>query len=217
MYQDAMNGRGRHQRGMRGGCGCGGSRDREGSEMMNEEVDDMRGRGRHQRGMHGGCGGPGMHGGGCEGQGMRRRRSPRGRVRREILVLLAGGPKHGYELMQLIAERNGGVWQPSPGSIYPTLSMLEDAGFIVGQEEDGRKVYTLTDTGRAEAEGLVSDAEDLGSGRELDLGREVRATFQALRQVDIVGTAEQRQRAQQLLASLRRDIYQMLAEDPTNQ
>ncbi|WP_298208725.1 PadR family transcriptional regulator [Ferrimicrobium sp.] len=183
--------------------------------MRNE--DGMNEHGRHQRGMRGGCGGPGMHGGGCEGQGMRRRRSPRGRVRREILVLLKGGPKHGYELMQLIAERNGGVWQPSPGSVYPTLSMLEDAGLIVGQEDDGRKVYTLTEAGRAEAETLASDAEDDGFGRGLDLGREVRAAFQALRQVDIVGTAEQRQRAQQLLTGLRRDIYQMLAEDPTNQ
>jgi DNA-binding PadR family transcriptional regulator len=181
----------------------------------------------HQHGAHhDGCRCGDRHGGGdamihehrmhdgWADSGVRRRRSPRGRVRREMLILLQDGPKHGYELMQLISERNGGVWQPSPGSIYPTLSMLEDAGLIVGREEDGRKVYTLTDAGRSEAEVLMSEPDAGGGGREVDLGREIRATFQALRQVGMVGTVEQRQRALQLLAGLRRDIYRMLAEDP---
>ena len=156
-----------------------------------------------------------MHDGWVD-SGVRRRRSPRGRVRREMLIVLQDGPKHGYELMQLISERNGGVWQPSPGSIYPTLSMLEDAGLIVGREEDGRKVYTLTDAGRGEAEALTSESQSDAGGREVDLGREIRATFQALRQLGMVGTVEQRQRGLQLLAGLRRDIYRMLAEDPPN-
>jgi DNA-binding PadR family transcriptional regulator len=92
--------------------------------------------------------------------------------------------------------------------------MLEDAGLIVGRVEDGRKIYTLTDIGRSEAEVLTSEPDIGGRGREVDLGREIRATFQAIRQVGMVGTVEQGQRAQQLLAGLRRDIYLMLAEDP---
>jgi DNA-binding PadR family transcriptional regulator len=204
-----MNEHGMHQGEVRG-CNCG-QQHGGGPRTMNEH-------GMHQGRMHGGgrgggCGGEGGCGGG--GGGMRRRRSPRGRVRREILVLLAQGPKHGYELMQLIAERNGGVWQPSPGSIYPTLSMLEDAGLIVGREEEGRKIYTLTDAGRAEAETMTFGPDEENSGREIDLGREIRAAFQALRQLDLVGTLEQRQRARGLLAQLRRDLYQMLAEDPS--
>src|SRR6266480_2634349 len=68
----------------------------------------------------------------------------RGDVRAAILVLLAEGPKHGYQVMQELTERSGGMWRPSPGSIYPTLQLLEDEGLVRSAESDGRRVFELT-------------------------------------------------------------------------
>ena len=159
--------------------------------------------------------GPGMgmrHG--MRGPMGMRRRNPRGRLRQEVLKLLLEGPKHGYELMQLISERTGGVWQPSPGSIYPTLSMLEDTGLVTVTEADGKKVYSLTPAGQEAARGVgeeTDDEFDLGEG--VGFGREIQATFQALRQVQIVGSSEQIAQSLELLKELRRSLYRILAED----
>ncbi len=62
-------------------------------------------------------------------RGGRRGRAQRGDVRAAVLQLLADEPMHGYQLMQAIADRTGGVWKPSPGAIYPTISQLEDEGW----------------------------------------------------------------------------------------
>ncbi len=56
---------------------------------------------------------------------------------------------HGYEMMKSLEEKSGGFYTPSPGSIYPTLQMLEDRGFVTVQEADGKKIYSITDAGRA--------------------------------------------------------------------
>ena len=75
--------------------------------------------------------GPGGPRGGFPGRGGRRgRRTPRGDVRSAVLALVAEQPRHGYEIIQEIGERTGGVWRPSPGSIYPTVSQLEDEGLV---------------------------------------------------------------------------------------
>lgn len=73
-----------------------------------------------------------------------------GEVRLAILSLLSEGPKHGYQLMKELAERSGGVYRASAGSVYPTLQQLEDEGLIECTQEVGRRVYRLTDAGRAE-------------------------------------------------------------------
>ena len=56
---------------------------------------------------------------------------------------------HGYEMIKALEERSGGLYSPSPGSIYPTLQMLEEGGFVTGKEVEGKKVYTMTEAGRA--------------------------------------------------------------------
>jgi DNA-binding PadR family transcriptional regulator len=76
-----------------------------------------------------------------------------GEIRLAILSLLAGGPKHGYQLMKEIGERSGGMYKASAGSIYPTLQQLEDELLVTSRTEGGRKVYTLTDAGRKEVAG----------------------------------------------------------------
>jgi DNA-binding PadR family transcriptional regulator len=83
----------------------------------------------------------------------------RGEVRFVLLDLLAEGPKHGYELISAIEERRN--VRPSAGSIYPTLQLLEDGGFVTSEQVDGKRIYTITDAGRALlAERAVEDDED---------------------------------------------------------
>src|SRR2546423_13985590 len=89
----------------------------------------------------------------------RRRRMRRGDVRAALLVLLDEEPRNGYGLMQEIEARSDGLWRPSPGSVYPALSQLEDEGLIPAQEEEGRKRFGLTDAGRTYVE---EHREELG-------------------------------------------------------
>jgi hypothetical protein len=103
-------------------------------------------------GPFGGGFGPGFVFGPGFGFGPGGRRGPRGRgrgrrgdVRTAILALLAERPMHGYEMIQEIGERSNGLWQPSPGSVYPTLQLLVDEGLIVGTETEGsKKLFELT-------------------------------------------------------------------------
>jgi DNA-binding PadR family transcriptional regulator len=73
-----------------------------------------------------------------------------GEVRLAILSLLSEGPKHGYQLMKEMAERSGGVYKASAGSVYPTLQQLEDEQLIESEQQGGRRIYRMTDAGREE-------------------------------------------------------------------
>jgi DNA-binding PadR family transcriptional regulator len=90
--------------------------------------------------------------GGPWGRGDRGGPSPRvdrGDVKILVLSVLRDGPKHGYEVMRTIEQRAGGAYSPSPGVIYPTLQLLQDMGHVRAGEGGERKVYELTDGGRA--------------------------------------------------------------------
>lgn len=109
-----------------------------------------RGHGHHPHHGH-----PGEHGdrGHHGGHGEHRRRErvfESGDVRLLVLYILHGQDSHGYEVIRAIGELVGGDYQPSPGTIYPTLTLLEDLGHAQAQEEAGRKRYAITDIGRAE-------------------------------------------------------------------
>src|SRR5436190_5168740 len=92
-----------------------------------------------RRGRRAGGFGPPWAGGG--------QRARRGDVRSAILVLLREQPMHGYQVIQELAERTGGEWRPSPGSVYPTLQLLEETGLIAGAEREGRRIFSLTPEG----------------------------------------------------------------------
>jgi DNA-binding PadR family transcriptional regulator len=123
------------------------SRSRRHSRFFNEPSEaakDGEG-GRHGRGMRGHGRGFGRHGGGRDGGG---RVFDHGELRLVILALIAEKPRHGYELIKAIEERLGGSYSPSPGVIYPTLTMLEDLGHAsVDVGDGGRKLYTITEAG----------------------------------------------------------------------
>jgi len=73
----------------------------------------------------------------------------RGGLKFLILDLVAEKPRHGYEIIREIEEKSGGLYSPSPGTVYPTLQMLEDMGHVRVKEDEGKKVYELTDEGSA--------------------------------------------------------------------
>ncbi len=97
------------------------------------------------RGPFGGHFGPG----GFFGHGDGERFFGRGDMKYALLGLLQERPMYGYEMIKALEEKSGGFYTPSPGSIYPTLQMLEERGFVTSQEVEGKKVYQITDTGRA--------------------------------------------------------------------
>jgi DNA-binding PadR family transcriptional regulator len=154
--------------------------------------------------------------GGPRGGGRRRR----GDVRFAILAMLEERPMHGYELIQELEARSGGRWRPSPGSIYPTLQMLEDEGLVTGEEREGRRVFSITDAGRA---ALAARAEEAGGAAPWDRPSDADDPFARLReaafqlgaaamQVGGTGTDEQVTRTLDILVEARKKIYGILAE-----
>ena len=95
-------------------------------------------------GGHGGLGGRG-HGG---GHGRGPRVFNHGALRLVVLALIAEAPRHGYEIIKAIEERLVGSYSPSPGVIYPTLTLLQELGHVTVEENDGKKRSSITDEGR---------------------------------------------------------------------
>ena len=118
--------------------------------------------------------------------GERGKQSKQNNVRGLLLAALLDGPAHGYELMRRLEEQAGGRWRPSPGSVYPLLQLLEDEGFAQGADQDGRRVYELTEAGRAQADaGLLRDLAGgpPAAAAHLGLRAEVQRLHAAARQV----------------------------------
>jgi len=84
-----------------------------------------------------------------------------GELRLVILSFIAEKPSHGYEIIKGIEEKMGGAYVPSAGVVYPTLSLLEDEGFATVSSEGGKKLYTITETGRTELNANKARIEEL--------------------------------------------------------
>ena len=155
--------------------------------------------------------------GGPFGGGRGRRR--RGDVRTALLMLLAEEPRNGYQLMQTIEERSGGRWRPSPGSVYPTLSQLEDEGLIRAVERDGTKLFEITDQGRERLSESKTDPApwvEEDDPDAPDLHRMAALIIQigkAAWQVAQEGDERQTEQAFETLAETRRALYRILAQD----
>src|SRR5215510_12562236 len=106
------------------------------------------GGGRGWRGQFGpGHGWGGRHGGGDMIRAGRMLAT--GDLRLIALALIAEQPRHGYEIIKVLEDKTDGWYSPSPGIVYPTLTFLEEAGYVTGQSEGAKKLYTITDEGRA--------------------------------------------------------------------
>src|ERR1700728_4947550 len=104
----------------------------------------------HRRGRHGGFGFGGRHGGGMNPDDMRAGRMlAQGDLRLIALALIEQEPRHGYEIIKLVEEKTAEWYSPSPGIVYPTLTYLEEAGYVTASAEGSKKLYTITDEGRA--------------------------------------------------------------------
>ncbi|HZU85724.1 MAG TPA: PadR family transcriptional regulator [Polyangiaceae bacterium] len=91
-------------------------------------------------------------------------RADRGLVRYLVLDAIASQPRHGYEIIQVIGDKSGGSYRPSPGVVYPTLQMLEELGHACTVARDERKVYAITDAGRRDLEEHAGEVTDFYEG-----------------------------------------------------
>jgi DNA-binding PadR family transcriptional regulator len=145
-------------------------------------------------------------------------RMRRGDIRTAILAVLTEGPGHGYDVMQNLEDKTGGAWRPSPGSVYPTLQLLEDEGLVRSTERDGKRVFEITDAGRAESAERIEQAggtpwELAGKGpkRNRELRDSLGQLAMAFKQITMVGTPEQVDRGLAILDDARKQMYQILA------
>jgi DNA-binding PadR family transcriptional regulator len=155
---------------------------------------------------------------GRHGKGRRRGgRASRGDVRLATLLLLKERPMHGYEIITELADRTQGLWSPSPGSVYPTLALLEDEGFVSSAEEGGKRRFSLTSAGSEHLESLgdvtppweeiTANADPASTG----LRESGMLMFAAIAQVGRAGSQQQIGEAVEILDETRRRLYGLLA------
>jgi DNA-binding PadR family transcriptional regulator len=151
-------------------------------------------------------------------------RMRRGMVPDLVLAALLDGPAHGYELMDRLEAFSGGSWRPSPGSVYPLLSMFEDKGVVESQESEGRRVFSLTTAGREQAEqagqrrvgdvalAFPQDSRGSSSAQASPLRTEMQQLEAASRQVATLADPGQVERAVEIVRNARKALYRLLAE-----
>jgi DNA-binding PadR family transcriptional regulator len=151
------------------------------------------------------------------GRGYGGHRARRGDVRSAILSLLAERDMHGYEMIQELEERTAGRWVPSAGSIYPTLQLLADEGLVKADEADGKRVFSLTDTGRKAVEERKEDKQPWENGDEdsprYELRAEIMRTIGAAKQIARADQEDQLAKGAEILKDARRKLYAILAEE----
>ena len=151
-----------------------------------------------------------------------RHRARRGAVVNSTLLLLDERPMRGYELITELETRSEGRWRPSAGAIYPALGRMEERGLIEADEVDGKKQFSLTDSGRerlieyraAQGDDFVEPWNDTARGPRGDLRGHVAELVGQVRQVGRFGTPEQIEQAATVLTDAKRRLYAILATEP---
>jgi|HubBroStandDraft_6_1064221.scaffolds.fasta_scaffold63442_2 DNA-binding PadR family transcriptional regulator len=146
-------------------------------------------------------------------------RARRGDIRAAILALLREEPRNGYQIMQELKQRSQGMWNPSPGSVYPALQLLEDERLVANEEGAAGRVYALTSQGKAyvkeHADEIAAPWEALSNAAG-DGFVEMMSLFHQLgaaaMQVVQAGNAAQIAKAKKILVATRRSLYEILAE-----
>jgi DNA-binding PadR family transcriptional regulator len=148
-------------------------------------------------------------------------RTRRGDIKFLLLELLSEQPSHGYDLIKRMEARNGGFRRLSPGSVYPTLQLLEDSGYVTSETTGGKRVYTITDEG---GQFLAERAQQEPQGGPWERFRNQPQEANQLRQaatelagaviqVARSGNLDRMSRVKELLDRTKREIYAILAED----
>ena len=157
------------------------------------------------------------------------RRFDRGDVKYVLLDLLREGPRHGYDMIKELEKRSDGLYSPSPGSIYPTLQMLEDQGLVTSTTVEGKRTYRLTDAGYAFMEDRPKRTDDargrawaegFGEGGDglrdefRSVGREAGELARSLREAVRSYTPDSRQvgEIRDVIGETRKRIEAILAE-----
>lgn len=154
--------------------------------------------------------GPGNCGPNVKGGFMRMRR---GDIKFHLLEILKETPRHGYEIISELEKQSGG-YRPSPGSVYPTLQMLEEGGYLTGEQVEGKKVYTITDAG-------LQLLQERG-GAPLEAHPKMTQAFEMRKALMKLGSAvmdgvrdgdeETVKKISEIIIQARRDVYSILAE-----
>jgi hypothetical protein len=125
--------------------------------------------------------------------------------------------------MSEIEQRSGGAWRPSPGAVYPALAQLADEGLVTDEKSDGRRTYSLTDAGRAyvaanpeKARGAWESTQQQESWQLPGLFAEAARLGSGIVQLAHAGTPDQVRAAERVLAGTRRELYRILAGDPSD-
>jgi DNA-binding PadR family transcriptional regulator len=174
------------------------------------------GRGFRRRGPFGPFGGGPFDEGG-------RKRQRRGDIKFILLEMIKEQPRHGYELIKELEQRYGGFYRPSPGSVYPTLQMLEDEGHLRSEVVDGKRVYTITDSGRALLDEREHEPGEQSWGWQQrgfwwnrpqidELRRSMMALIESVMQTARYGTEEQAAAVRDLLAKTNQEVHSILAK-----
>jgi DNA-binding PadR family transcriptional regulator len=155
------------------------------------------------------------------GHGRGRRRFKRGMLKYVLLRLISDAPRHGYDLMRFFGERGWGAL--AAGTLYPLLDKLEQAGFVEGREEDGRRVYSVTEAGRERLRRVAQDLKDEFSvpfdadEPDEEPGDDLREAFKklaaAIYQTGRETAPETRSKITEILKNARKEIYTLLANE----
>ncbi|HEX2909402.1 MAG TPA: PadR family transcriptional regulator [Chloroflexia bacterium] len=162
-------------------------------------------------------------------------RHKRGFVKMAVLDLLAEQPRHGYEIIKELEQRYAGFYRPSPGSIYPILQMLEQEGYLSVEEQEGKKVYSLTENGRSllenqqqlhherhssmslepeeEFPGLTRQPRHKGKGHDPEIRQSAMALVESIRYVNHFGTPAQVRELKKIIEGCSRQIHALLAQE----
>jgi DNA-binding PadR family transcriptional regulator len=140
-------------------------------------------------------------------------RMRRGDIKYHLLEILKETPRHGYEIIGELEKQSGG-YRPSPGSVYPTLQMLEEAGFLTSEQIEGKKVYTITEEGLKllEERGGAAFEANPKMARAFEMRKSLMKLGAAVMDGVRDGDEETIKRINEIVNKARRDVYSILAE-----
>ena len=140
-------------------------------------------------------------------------RMRRGDIKFHLLEILKETPRHGYEIISELEKQSGG-YRPSPGSVYPTLQMLEEGGYLTGEQIDGKKVYTITEEGLKllEERGTTPFEANPKMAKAFEIRKSLMKLGAAVMDGVRDGDEETVKRINEIVNKARRDVYSILAE-----